>query len=105
MSFEIDCSPSRATQYALPKGVTMIGGRLLHFEPFVPQARLRITMRIPGEPCSEALGSVIHLNSDKPALRVCAPLEVEWATIHMAEIVDEAIRVWASSITVRHCDG
>ena len=51
----------------------------------------------------ETLGSVIKLDSDKPGLRIRAPLEVEWGALHAAEIVAEAVRVW-DSITF-HCKG
>jgi hypothetical protein len=52
---------------------------------------------------AEALGSVIRLDTDEPGLRVCAPLEVEWAAANAEAIVAEAVRVWAS--ITRTCDG
>jgi hypothetical protein len=39
---------------------------------------------------------VIRLDTDEPGLRVCAPLEVEWAAANAEAIVAEAVRVWAS---------
>ncbi|WP_030144228.1 hypothetical protein [Glycomyces sp. NRRL B-16210] len=83
--------------------MAVIGGRRLYFEALPAQARLRITMAHVWAGSVEALGSVIRLDTAHPSLRVCAPLEVEWAARHMDEIVAEAIEVWAA--LTRHCDG
>ena len=76
--------------------VAVIGGRRLHFEAFPSQARFRITMAHARSGKAEALGSVIRLGTDDPGLRVCAPLEVEWAARNAEAIVAEAVRVWDS---------
>lgn len=83
--------------------VADIGSRCLYFEAIPSQFRVRITMAQVGAGTSEALGSVIKFDTDEPGLRVCAPLEVEWAEVNAEEIVAEAVRTW-ESIT-RHCDG
>lgn len=83
--------------------VAAIGGRRLYFEAYLPQARFRIMMAYVWAGKAEALGSVIKLDTEEPGLRVCAPLEVEWAAKHADEIVAEAARVW-DSIT-RYCEG
>ncbi|MCC3763584.1 hypothetical protein K3N28_10920 [Glycomyces sp. TRM65418] len=79
-----------------------IGERLLRFTAIPYQARLRITFGgIGTQP--EALGSVIGLDTDAPGLRVSAPLHVEWATIHSASIIAEAVSIWNE--VRRDCDG
>ncbi|MDA1361704.1 hypothetical protein O1R50_18900 [Glycomyces luteolus] len=74
----------------------VIGGRRLYFQAFPAQARFRITMARAWEQRTEALGSVIRLGTAKPCLRVCAPLEVEWAEKHAERIIAEAVSVWKS---------
>jgi hypothetical protein len=81
----------------------VIGGRRLYYEAFPSQARFRITMARAWEQKIEALGSVIGLDTAAPGLRVCAPLELEWAAQNAEEIVTEAVKVW-DSIT-RHREG
>ena len=83
--------------------VAAIGGRRLHFEAYPAQARFRVTMAHVWAGKAEALGSVIRLDTDEPGLRVCAPLEVEWAAENAEAIVGEAVRVWAS--ITRSCEG
>ncbi|WP_205325988.1 hypothetical protein [Glycomyces sp. YM15] len=80
----------------------VIGGRRLYFQAFPTQARFRITMARAWEQRTEALGSVIRLDTAQPGLRVCAPLEVEWAEKHAEKIIDEAVSVWKSII--RGCE-
>ncbi|MEU5155296.1 hypothetical protein [Glycomyces sp. NPDC021274] len=74
----------------------VIGGRRLYFAALPSQARFRITMARAWEQRTEPLGSVIRLDTDEPGLRVCAPLEVEWADKHAERIVAEAVSVWKS---------
>jgi hypothetical protein len=74
-----------------------ISERRLRFSLIPVQARARITC---GE---EAIGSVIRLDTDQPALRVSAPLEADWAAIHCELLIAEAIRIWNAS--VKDCDG
>jgi hypothetical protein len=83
--------------------VAAIGGRRLYFEAYPAQARFRVTMAHVWAGKAEALGSVIKLDTDEPGLRVCAPLEVEWAAENAEAIVAEAVRVWAS--ITRSCEG
>ena len=83
--------------------VAVIDGRRLYFEAFPPQARFRITTARAQTGKPEALGSVIRLDTDDPGLRVCAPLEVEWAARNAEEIVAEAVKVWDS--IAGHCEG
>ena len=52
----------------------VIGGRRLYYEAFPSQARFRITMARAWEQKTEALGSVIRLDTAAPGLRVCAPI-------------------------------
>jgi hypothetical protein len=79
-----------------------IDEHLLRFTAIPFQARLRITFG--GiDTQTEALGSVIGLDTDTPGLRVSAPLHVEWATLHSAAILTEAARIWAE--VRRDCDG
>lgn len=85
------------------QAVAVIGGRRLYFEAIPAQARFRITMAHVWAGSVEALGSVIRLDTDEPGLRVCAPLEVEWAARHMEEIVAVAVGVWADM--TRDCEG
>jgi hypothetical protein len=80
----------------------LVDGRRLHYEVIVPQARLRVTLADPWE-VSEAIGSVIYLDSEQPGLRVSAPLQIEWATAHEELIVAEAVRVWDA--VTRACNG
>lgn len=93
-----------------------IGGRRLRFDAIFCQNRLRITM-LDGaesseaeaeEECEagvvpEALGSVVYLDSDRPGLRISAPLHVEWAAQHCEAIIAEGVRIWG--IVLRECDG
>ena len=88
--------------FAAYAATVLVDGRRLHFEAIVPQARLRVTLADPWEE-SEVLGSVIHLDSEQPGLRVAAPLQVEWATGHAEVIVAEAVRVWEA--VARSCNG
>jgi hypothetical protein len=83
--------------------VAAIGGRRLYFEAYPAQARFRVTMAHVWAGKAEALGSVIRLDTDEPGLRVCAPLEAEWAAENAEAIVAEAVRVWAS--ITRNCEG
>ncbi|MCD0442296.1 hypothetical protein LO763_01480 [Glycomyces sp. A-F 0318] len=78
----------------------VIDGRRLYFEAFPAQSRFRVTVADARTGRSAALGSVIRLDTDAPGLRICAPLEVEWATRNAEEIVAEAVDVW-DSITRR----
>jgi hypothetical protein len=103
-----------------------VGGRRLRFDAIFCQNRLRITMPrsasgdAPGIasedapegarkgaatsalPHSEALGSVVHLDS-APGLRINSPLHADWATRHCAAIIAEAVRIWTAAL--RECDG
>lgn len=83
--------------------VSVIEERRLYFEAYPFQARFRVTMAHVRAGKTESLGSVIRLDTDEPGLRVCAPLEVEWAARNADVIVAEAVQVW-ESIT-RNCDG
>lgn len=74
----------------------VIGGRRLYFQAFPTQARFRVTMAHAWEQRTETLGSVIRLDTSKPGLRVCAPLEVEWAEKHAEKVIAEAVSVWKS---------
>jgi hypothetical protein len=74
----------------------VIGGRRLYFAAIPSQSRFRITMARAWELKTEPLGSVIRLDTDEPGLRVCAPLEVEWADKHAEKIISEAVSVWRS---------
>jgi hypothetical protein len=100
---------ARSVPVMLPEGidgihfVAAIDGRRLYFEAYPAQARVRVTMAHVWAGKAEALGSVIRLDSDKPGLRVCAPLEVEWAATNAEAIVAEAVWVWAA--ITRNCDG
>jgi hypothetical protein len=78
----------------------VIGDRHLVYEAIFCQHRLRVTFA-GTEP--EALGSVIYLDTDLPGLRISSPLNVEWAALHHEAIINEAKRLWASSL--RECDG
>ena len=80
----------------------VIGGRRLYFAAFPSQARFRITMARAWESKTEPLGSVIRLDTDQPGLRVCAPMEVEWAEKHAEKIIAEAVSVWRS--VTRDCE-
>jgi hypothetical protein len=80
----------------------VIGGRRLYFAAFPSQARFRITMARAWELKTEPLGSVIRLDTDEPGLRVCAPMEVEWANRHAEKIIAEAVSVWRS--IARDCE-
>jgi hypothetical protein len=88
--------------FAAYTATVLVGGRRLHYEVMVPQARLRVTLADPWEE-SEVIGSVIYLDSDTPGLRVAAPLQIEWATAHSEVIVSEAVRVWEA--VTRTCNG
>lgn len=72
----------------------VIGGRRLYYEAFPSQARFRIMMARAWEQKTEALGSVIRLDTVAPGLRVCAPQDVEWADQHAEKIIAEAVSVW-----------
>jgi hypothetical protein len=80
----------------------VIGGRRLYFAALPSQARFRITMARAWEMKTEPLGSVIRLETGEPGLRVCAPMEVEWADKHAEKIISEAVSVWRSII--RDCE-
>jgi hypothetical protein len=80
----------------------VIGGRRLYFGALPSQARFRITMARAWEMKTEPLGSVIRLDTGEPGLRVCAPMEVEWADKHAEKIISEAVSVWRSII--RDCE-
>jgi hypothetical protein len=80
----------------------VIGGRRLYFAALPSQARFRITMARAWEMKTEPLGSVIRLDTNEPGLRVCAPMEVEWADKHAEKIISEAVSVWGSII--RDCE-
>jgi len=81
----------------------VIGGRRLYFAAIPSQARFRVTMARAWEMRTDALGSVIRLDTDEPGLRVCAPMEVEWANKHAEKIIAEAVSVWRS--ISRGCEG
>jgi hypothetical protein len=83
--------------------VAVIGNRRLYFEAFPSQCRFRIMMAHVWAGKAEALGSVIKLDTAEPGLRVCAPMEVEWAAKYAEAIVAEAVGIW-DSIT-RGCEG
>jgi hypothetical protein len=72
---------------------TWVDGRRLRFEPVLQQPRLRVILT---GPTSEALGSVIGLDTSEPGIRVSAPLHVEWATAHREAIIGRAVLVWAA---------
>jgi hypothetical protein len=82
-----------------------VGGRRLRFEAVFRQSRLRITLlRNASESASsEALGSVVYLDSDEPGLRIRSPLHVDGAVQHCAAIIGEAERIWGAAL--RECDG
>lgn len=99
MSFELACeAPRRGVEDELDglHFAAVIGGRRLYFQAIPPQARFRITMARAWERRTESLGSVIRLGTPEPGLRVCAPMEVEWAEQHAQNIVAEAVSIWAS---------
>ncbi|GAA2140048.1 hypothetical protein [Glycomyces algeriensis] len=102
MSFEyvggIDERPTASTDADLDglHFAAVIGGRRLYFAAIPSQARFRITMARAWEQRTGPLGSVIRLDTDSPGLRVCAPMEVEWADKHAERIVAEAVSVWRS---------
>jgi hypothetical protein len=74
-----------------------ISERSLCFSLIPIQARTRITCN------DEAIGSVIRLDTDQPALCVSAPLEAEWAGVHCELLIAEANRIWNAS--VKDCSG
>jgi hypothetical protein len=75
----------------------VISDRSLRFSLIPNQGRARIT-------CDEgAIGSVIRLDTDQPALCVSAPLEAEWAGLHCELLIAEATRIWNASI--KDCSG
>jgi hypothetical protein len=80
----------------------VIGGRRLYFAAIPAQVRFRVTMARAWEMQTEPLGSVIRLDTDTPGLRVCAPMEVEWADKHAEKIISEAVSVWRS--IMRDCE-
>jgi hypothetical protein len=88
--------------FAAYTATAVVDGRRLHFEAMVLQARLRVTLADPWEE-SDVLGSVIHLDTATPGLRVAAPLQLEWARTHSEVIVSEAVSVWKS--VTRVCNG
>lgn len=99
MSFELACEATRSDAVDELDGfhfAAVIGGRRLYFQAIPSQARFRITMARAWEMKTEALGSVIRLGTAEPGLRVCAPMEVEWAEQHAQHIVAEAVSIWAS---------
>jgi hypothetical protein len=83
--------------------VAVIGNRRLYFEAIPAQCRFRVTMAHVWAGKAEALGSVIRLDTDEPGLRVCAPMEVEWATRYAEKVVAEAVMIWGS--ITRGCEG
>lgn len=74
-----------------------ISERSLCFSLIPIQARARITCD------EEAIGSVIRLDTDTPALCISAPLEADWAGTHCELLIAEAIRIWNTAI--EDCDG
>ncbi|MFC3493284.1 hypothetical protein [Glycomyces rhizosphaerae] len=108
MSFELAENADRRRRGSKddPNGyrfAAVIGGRRLYYEAFPSQARFRITMARAWEQRTEALGSVIRLDTIAPGLRVCAPTEVEWANQHAEKIIAEAVSVW--KFLSRGCEG
>ncbi|MEU6857804.1 hypothetical protein AB0B28_02840 [Glycomyces sp. NPDC046736] len=81
-------------------GKAWIGGRFLRFDASFSQSRIRVTF---AGVDTIAVGSVIYLDTDLPALRVSSPIDAEWAGLHCAEIIDEAKRIWAEAL--RECNG
>ncbi|MBO3735614.1 hypothetical protein [Glycomyces niveus] len=99
MSLELVCETTHSDAGDELDGLhftAVIGGRRLYFQAIPSQARFRITMARAWERRTEALGSVIRLGTAEPGLRVCAPMEVEWAEQHAQNIVAEAVSIWAS---------
>jgi hypothetical protein len=99
VSFELVCETGRGDAGEELDGLhfaAVIGGRRLYFQAIPAQARFRITMARAWERRTEVLGSVIRLGTAEPGLRVCAPMEVEWAEQHSQNIVAEAVSIWAS---------
>ncbi|HEX2144038.1 MAG TPA: hypothetical protein VHG10_05970 [Glycomyces sp.] len=73
-----------------------VGERLLVLALIPTQARVRVTVES-AEPSGEVIGSVIHLDTEGPTLRVAAPLQAEWAGIHCAAIIEAAVAIWAKT--------
>ncbi|MEV3938346.1 hypothetical protein AB0K52_20510 [Glycomyces sp. NPDC049804] len=99
MSFELVRAAPRGGPGDGLDGLTfaaVIGGRRLYFQAIPAQARFRITMARAWERRTDALGSVIRLGTAEPGLRVCAPMEVEWAERHAEKIIAEAVSIWGS---------
>jgi hypothetical protein len=81
-------------------GKAWIGERFLLFDASFCQARIRVTL---AGAETRAVGSVIYLDTDQPALRVSSPIDAEWAGMHCAAIIQQARRIWAEA--VRECEG
>lgn len=76
-----------------------IGERDVRFAALIGQPRLRATFA-DIEPA--ALGSVIGLDGDRPELRVCTPIHMEWAATHAPATIAAATRTW--SLHQRECE-
>jgi hypothetical protein len=81
-------------------GKAWIGERFLRFDASFCQARIRVTF---AGTETKAVGSVIYLDTEEPALRVSSPLDAEWAGVNCAAIIEQAKRIWAEAL--RECDG
>lgn len=81
-------------------GKAWIGERFLRFDASFCQARIRVTF---AGTDTNAIGSVIYLDTDRPALRVRSPPDAEWAGVHFEAIIGQAKRIWAE--VLRECDG
>ncbi|MFG3342535.1 hypothetical protein [Glycomyces sp. NPDC048151] len=85
------------TEHPRDSETIMISERALTFAVIPVQARVRIT-----DHHDAAIGSVIRLDSDHPALCISAPIEADWAGVHCTLLIAEAARIW--NATVRNCD-
>lgn len=81
-------------------GKAWIGGRFLRFDASFCQARIRVTF---AGTETYAVGSVIYLDQEEPALRVSSPIDAEWAGMHHEAIIEQAKGIWA--VALRECDG
>lgn len=81
-------------------GKAWIGERFLRFDASFCQARIRVTF---AGAETTAVGSVIYLDTDAPALRVSSPPDAEWAGVHSEAIIEQAKQIWAA--VLRECDG
>jgi hypothetical protein len=79
-----------------------VGDRRLAFAVIPVQSRARVTIE-GGGPADGVIGSVIHLDTEQPALRVAAPHQAEWAVVHCAAIIEAAVTIWSG--TVKDCRG